>query len=112
MLGGCAVFIWDFDDHLFSWNGAVIARTRTGRLSVDVTHGVLRRIPAKQLIADGWTCTRREGGYGYWSCWMFSLLRPQGQHWIDAAGASSRRQDGDDRDHGNGDGDSPEHPGI
>ena len=36
-----------------------------------VTHGVFRRILAKQLLAHGWLSAGRRRGYGTWSAWSF-----------------------------------------
>ena len=36
-----------------------------------VTHGVLRRLLADQLVTDAWRPTSRRRSYGYWSVWTF-----------------------------------------
>lgn len=37
-----------------------------------VTHGVFRRLLAKELVAQGWAGGARRGGYRPWSFWFFS----------------------------------------
>lgn len=44
-----------------------------GSMVLAVTHGAFRRALASQLLALGWTCTRREGGYRPWSAWSFTF---------------------------------------
>jgi broad specificity phosphatase PhoE len=36
-----------------------------------VTHGVFRRMLARELMARRWTCAERLGGYRNWSAWTF-----------------------------------------
>jgi broad specificity phosphatase PhoE len=43
-----------------------------GSTALVVTHGVFRRLVAKQLIALGWADTGRRGGYSHWSAWGFA----------------------------------------
>ena len=45
--------------------------TADGSTTLAVTHGAFRRLLAKQLLALGWTCTERRGGYRPWSSWSF-----------------------------------------
>ena len=44
----------------------------TGFHALVVTHGVFRRLLAKELIAQGWAGVVRRGGYRPWSFWLFS----------------------------------------
>jgi broad specificity phosphatase PhoE len=46
--------------------------TADGSMAVAVTHGAFRRLVAKHLVARGWTCTGRHGGYRPWSAWSFA----------------------------------------
>ena len=43
---------------------------------VAVTHGAYRRLLVKHLLALGWTCTGRQGGYRPWSAWSFISPHP------------------------------------
>lgn len=45
--------------------------TADGSTVLAVTHGVQRRLIAKNLLALGWTSSGREGGYRPWSYWSF-----------------------------------------
>jgi broad specificity phosphatase PhoE len=47
-----------------------------GSTAVAVTHGAFRRLVAKHLVARGWTCTARVGGYRPWSAWSFTSSIP------------------------------------
>lgn len=44
----------------------------TDRTLVVVTHGVFRRLLARQLIADGWTLAPGRRSYARWSVWRLS----------------------------------------
>jgi broad specificity phosphatase PhoE len=44
-------------------------------LVVVVTHGVFRRLMAKQLTLVGWKSDGRHGGYSPWSSWHFIFAR-------------------------------------
>ena len=43
-----------------------------GSIALVVTHGVFRRLVAKELINLGWISTGRRGGYNHWSAWSFA----------------------------------------
>ena len=50
------------------WLTAFVANESTALV---VTHGVFRRLLAKQLLAQGWSRAERRGGYAPWSSWTF-----------------------------------------
>lgn len=43
-----------------------------GETAVIVTHGVFRRLLARQLLSLGWSSVDRHGGYQHWSFWTFA----------------------------------------
>lgn len=51
------------------WLAGIVA---DGSSAVVVTHGVFRRLLAKQLVEQGWQSLGRRGGYGHWSAWTLS----------------------------------------
>jgi len=44
-----------------------------GATVLAVTHGAFRRALANHLLALGWACTERVGGYRPWSAWSFTF---------------------------------------
>jgi broad specificity phosphatase PhoE len=42
-------------------------------LAVVVTHGVFRRLMAKEVVRMGWRSDGRHGGYSPWSSWHFTV---------------------------------------
>ncbi|MFL5386537.1 MAG: hypothetical protein ACJ8GN_28810 [Longimicrobiaceae bacterium] len=53
-----------------------LAGLASGGPVVAVTHGAYRRLLANRLLALGWTCTGRQGGYRPWSAWSFTASMP------------------------------------
>jgi broad specificity phosphatase PhoE len=51
------------------WLSGLIA---DGSTALIVTHGVFRRLLAKQLVSLGWRSSARRGGYNHWSSWTFA----------------------------------------
>ena len=51
------------------WLARIVA---DGSTAVVVTHGIFRRLVAKELLADGWADAGRHGAYRHWSAWHFS----------------------------------------
>lgn len=43
-----------------------------GSDAVIVTHGVFRRLLARQLVDKGWTSIARVGGFDHWSSWTLT----------------------------------------
>jgi broad specificity phosphatase PhoE len=50
------------------WLAALVADRSTALV---VTHGVFRRLLARQLLTRGWSSAGRRGGYAHWSSWSF-----------------------------------------
>jgi broad specificity phosphatase PhoE len=46
-----------------------VSGQHAGGTTLAVTHGVFRRLLARQLRTDGWRFADVRRGYGYWSVW-------------------------------------------
>jgi broad specificity phosphatase PhoE len=51
-----------------AWLAELVA---DGSTALAVTHGVIRRLIAQQLVVLGWMSAGRRGGYRHWSAWSF-----------------------------------------
>jgi hypothetical protein len=50
-----------------------------GSTALVVTHGVFRRLVAKELLSLGWTNAGRRGGYSNWSAWSYATRPTAGR---------------------------------
>lgn len=72
------------------WLTALVAHD--GSTALAVTHGVFRRLLAKQLLARGWASPERRAGYAPWSAWTFHITRTRLLHFHGSnVGATSCR---------------------
>lgn len=55
-----------------AWCSEVLAKRGTGASLAVVTHGVVRRMLARQLVIDGWSAEPGGRSYDHWSVWRFS----------------------------------------
>ena len=57
-----------------TWCVVAARQARTGTIAV-VTHGVFRRLLAKQLVAEGWRFEPGPRSYDHWSTWRLRATR-------------------------------------
>lgn len=57
-----------------AWCSDVLRRSGNGAALAVVTHGVVRRMLARQVVADGWRAEPGRRSYAHWSVWRFSRI--------------------------------------
>jgi broad specificity phosphatase PhoE len=57
-----------------TWCVVAARQARSGTIAV-VTHGVFRRLLARQLLAEGWRFEPGPRSYGHWSTWRLRATR-------------------------------------